>query len=373
MRDQEGKPPGVVVLYNASEDLIKGELRDLIADRGVIACAEAVYEALTQVGYQVVKLPFSREVELVLAPYPANQWIVFNLAEGLAGRLFEEARIAWALEAMGYRFTGSDGAAIARSLHKARAKELLMAKRVATPAWWLFHHPDEVQAFSGEIRFPLIVKPVAEDASIGLDAGAVVHTLAGLRKRVAYVVERYRQTALAEAFIVGRELNVSLWGEPPRVLPLAEIDFSAFSDPHERIVSFAAKWEEDSFEYQHTPVLCPAEVDVDLKNRVKNAAKRAWDAIRCRGYARVDMRIDGQGIPYVVEINCNPDLSPDAGFARAALTAGYSYQDMVVKIVELARREVYVDHRAGVEQGWPVHLADNSRGRRLQTDRSILR
>jgi D-alanine-D-alanine ligase len=373
MQDEDGKPPGVVVLYNVCEDLIKGEPRDLIADRGVIDCAEAIAESLVQAGYRVVKLPFSSEVELVLEHYPANRWIIFNLAEGLAGRLFEEARIAWAVEAMGYRFTGSDGVAISRSLHKARAKELLLTKRVATPAWWLFHHPDEVRAIAGELRFPLIVKPVAEDASIGLDSGAVVHTLAGLQERVAYVVERYRQTALAEDFIVGREFNISLWGDPPRVLPLAEIDFSDFSDPHERIVSFAAKWEQDSFEYHHTPVLCPAAVGVDLKNRIKSAAKRAWDAIGCRGYARVDMRIDEEGIPYVVEINCNPDLSPDAGFARAALTAGYSYQDMVVRIVELARSQVYVDHRDGVDHRWPVHLADHGRGRSLQPDRIGLR
>jgi D-alanine-D-alanine ligase len=365
--------PGVVVLYNASEDLIKGEQRDLIADRGVIACAEAVSEVLGQAGYDVARLPFNTEVELVLVPYPANEWLIFNLAEGLSGRLFEEPRIAWALEAMGYCFTGSDGEALVRSLHKGRAKALLQARGVTTPAWWLFRHPDEVDAFSKELRFPLMVKPVAEDASIGIDSNAIVHTLRDLRDRVAYVVERYRQTALAEVFIAGREFNIALWGETPQVLPLAEIDFSAFSDPHERIVSFAAKWEEDTFEYHHTPVVCPAAVDGDLEKRIKHAARWAWDAIGCRGYARVDMRIDEQGVPFVVEVNCNPDLSPDAGFARATLTAGYSYQEMIVQIVELARSQANVDDRAGLENRRSVHTADNGRGQRLHLYRNRLR
>ena len=177
---------------------------------------------------------------------------------------------------------------------------------------------------------------MAEDASQGIGPEAVVHDLGGLRARVGYILERYRQAALAEQFIAGREFNVSLWGDPPEVLPLAEIDFSAFSDPEERIVSFAAKWEEESFEYRNTPVLCPAPVDAGLGARIAAVARRAWQAIGCRGYARVDMRVDGAGTPYVIEVNCNPDISPDAGFFRAVRTAGYTYQDMALRILEIA-------------------------------------
>jgi len=153
------------------------------------------------------------------------------------------------------------------------------------------------------------------------------------------VVERYRQAALVETFIAGREFNVSLWGDPPQVLPLAEIDFSAFEDPYERIVSFAAKWEEASFEYSHTPVICPAPTGYGLANRIANTALRAWDAIGCQGYARVDMRLADGDLPHVVEVNCNPDLSPEAGFHRAAHAAGYRYEEMVEHIVEIARRQ----------------------------------
>ena len=352
------EPPGVVVLYNASESLVKGEPRDLLAEQGVIACARAVAEAFERVGYQVAQVPIHDDVEVALAAYPPSRWVVFNLGEGLEGRLFEEARIAWALEAMGYRFTGSRGDAIARSLHKAHAKALLAAGGVDTPAWRTLCHPDEVDVLDEEeLFFPLIVKPVAEDASIGVGPEAVVHTAQALRERVAYIVKRYRQAALVEAFVAGREFNIALWGDPPQVLPLAEIDFSAFADPYARIVSFAAKWETDSFEYHHTPVLCPAAVDADLGARIAIAARRAWAAIGCRGYARVDMRVSDEGRPYVVEVNCNPDLSPDAGFYRAARSAGYDYEGMVVRILEMTGWPCSRDD-AGFGCGWSVYLEE---------------
>jgi D-alanine-D-alanine ligase len=365
--------PGVVVLYNASDNLIKGESRDLLAEQGVIACAEAMARALQEVGYQVARVPIHTDVESALAAYPPAEWMVLNLGEGLEGRLFEEARIAWALEAMGYCFTGSGGEAIARSVHKDQAKRLLAAAGVATPPGWLFRHPDDVDALAASLMYPLIVKPVAEDASIGVGPDAVVHTRQALRERVAYVVECYRQAALAEAFIDGREFNISLWGDPPQILPLAEIDFSAFADPHARIVSFAAKWEQDSFEYNHTPVRCPASVDRRLGRRIATAARRAWTAIGCQGYARVDMRVDDGKVPYVVEVNCNPDLSPDAGFYRAARTAGYEYGDMVVHILSIARRQYDVRDRASFKRRWPVHPGNNGARRGLYADGVELR
>lgn len=364
----------VVVLYNASENLVKGEPQDILAEQGVIACARAVADALRSAGYRVAQVPICDDVESALAPYPPDRWDVFNLGEGLAGRLFEEARIAWALEAMGYCFTGASGGAIVRGVHKARTKQLLAAEGVNTPSGWLFRRPGEVDALAAQLCFPLIVKPVAEDASIGVGPEAVVHTAQALRERVAYVTARYRQAALAELFVTGREFNVALWGgEPPQTLPLAEIDFSAFADPYVRIVSFAAKWQEDSFEYCHTPVICPAPVDAALGDRIEETARRAWAAVGCRGYARVDMRLGDGDLPYVVEVNCNPDLSPDAGFYNAAWAAGYSYADMVTHILEIARRQFYVDDRICNEERRPISIGHNGRSRRVQSRRVGLR
>jgi D-alanine-D-alanine ligase len=329
----------VAVLYNKTKQLIKGEAKDLIADEGVVVCAQTIIDALKALDCKVVDLPFNKDVESVLAVYPPNEWVVFNLGEGMAGKIFEEARIAWALEVMGYVFTGNSGDAIARSLNKALAKSMLQAAGLKTPAWWLFSSPDEVtRKETDRIPFPLIVKPVAEDGSIGLDGSVVVHTPEALRERVAYLTKAYSQSALAERFIVGRELNVALLGDPPEVLPIAEIDFSDFSDPFEQIVSFDAKWKEDSFEYNHTPSICPAKLSPALAAKIRQTAIRAWNVIGCSGYARVDMRLDARNTPYIVEVNCNPDISTNAGFHIAARTAGYSYKKMIIHILKNAWR-----------------------------------
>ena len=373
MSEARQQPPGVLVLYNVSDRLVRGEPRDLLAERGVIACAHAVIGALRTAGYHVAAVPMRGDIEETLASYPPTQWLVFNLGEGLEGRLFEEARIAWALESMGYCFTGASGEALARSTYKPGAKALLAACGVDTPTWWLFRHPDEVDGLAADLPFPLIVKPVAEDASIGITVDAVVHNVHELRKRVAYVVACHRQAALAEAFVAGREFNIALWGDPPQALPLAEIDFSAFTDPCARIVSFAAKWHTGSFEYNHTPVLCPAPVDVAFAHRVIAIAQRVWTAIGCRGYARVDLRVDSNGVPYVVEVNCNPDLSPDAGFYRAARTAGYSYDRMVEHILELAVRVFNAHNHACLDGRRSIDSSDDRTGERLLPSRAELR
>lgn len=325
--------PNVVVLYNESQTLIKGEPHDMLAERGVIACAVAIAEALS--GFtEVVRVPIHTDVELALAPYPPSEWVVFNLGEGVEGRLFESARICWALEAMGYRFTGADGNATALSTHKGLAKARLHQAGLPTPPGWLLRHPSEIESHPmARVNFPLIVKPVAEDGSLGISHESVVYNRTALEARVAFIVETYRQMALAEQFIAGREFNVSIWGDPLEVLPLNEVDFSDYANPYDRIVSYAAKWEPDSFDYNHTPGLCPALVSLELGERIAQLAREASIAFNCRGYARVDIRMDEAENLYVIDVNCNPDLSPDAGFYRAACAAGYTYEEMVLRIL----------------------------------------
>jgi D-alanine-D-alanine ligase len=327
----DGRNEDQSLVYNESPFLIKGEPQDMLAEQGVIACAQAVTAALAG-RYEVQRVPIHADVEIALAPYPPTEWAVFNLGEGIEGRLFEEARIAWALEAMGYRFTGSHGDALARSIHKVHAKQLFSRAGISTPRWRLYRNVSEVE---DGLAFPLIVKPVAEDGSIGIDPKAVVHDVGALRERVEHTVECYRQAALVEEFITGREFNVSLWGDAPDVLPLAEIDFHDFANPFDQIVSFAAKWDTTSFAYHHTPVLCPAPVEEALAGRIREAALAAWRVIGCRGYARVDLRVDDRGQSYVIEVNCNPDLSPEAGFFQAVRRVGYNYGEMVCRIVDM--------------------------------------
>ncbi|MGQ9730951.1 MAG: D-alanine--D-alanine ligase family protein [Candidatus Zipacnadales bacterium] len=333
------EPKRVVVLYNETDELNKGEPQDLVADRGVIACAHAVAEALESKGFEVRLVTTSLDLLADLSPYPPAEYVIFNLAEGLNGRFFEEARVALTLEAMGYRFTGADGYALATAANKARTKTLLERAGIPTPPWQLFRSADEVPLQPmHDLPFPLIVKPVSEDASLGVGPEAIICDPESLRRRVAYINACYRQAALAESFIDGREFNVSLWGNPVEVLPLAELDFSAFPNPLERIVSFAAKWLNGSFEYENTPVICPAEVDPRLGYTIAETARAAYEAVGGKGYGRVDMRVAGES-PYVLEINPNPDISPDAGFFRAARAGGYDYAGMVTRILTMALQD----------------------------------
>jgi len=339
--DSTRGPGRIVVVYNESPFLIKGEPQDMLAEQGVIACSKAVAEALAG-RCEVQRVPIHADVEVALAPYPPAEWVVFNLGEGIQGRLFEEARIAWALEAMGYRITGSRGDALARSIQKVHAKRLFAHAGIPTPRWRVFR--DAPERLDG-LGFPMIVKPVAEDGSLGIDPEAVVHDLPSLRARVSHTIECYRQAALVEEFIAGREFNVSLWGDAPDLLPLAEIDFHDFPDPFDKIVSFAAKWDASSFAYHHTPVLCPAKVEESLAGRIQEAALDAWRVIGCQGYGRVDIRVDAKDQLHVIEVNCNPDLSPEAGFFQAVRRVGCSYQEMVCRIAEMTRDSLMADTR----------------------------
>jgi D-alanine-D-alanine ligase len=357
---------GVVVLFRDSQRLVKGDPRDLLAERSMVGCALAVEEALRAKGYTAVIVPLRGEIEDLAREYPPTEWVVFNLVDGGEGRLFEEARVAWALEAMGYCFTGARGDTLALTTHKGRTKALLAQHGIPTPPWRIFQHEDELQDDADVgLGYPVIVKPVAEDGSVGVEYPAVAHSLAEVRRRVAYIRETYCQAALVEAFIAGREFNVALWGEPPQLLPLAEIDFSAFADPCQRIVSYAAKWVEGSFEYQHTPAVFCSSLDDELRSAISSIAVAVWEIIGCQGYARVDMRVSPQGMPYVIEVNCNPDIAPDAGFFRAAAQAGMSYADMVEHIVDIALQERHLYDRASDRCRRSKYTAHHPAGRRL--------
>jgi D-alanine-D-alanine ligase len=321
----------VLILYNDVHAVEKGEAKDLVSAQGVAIAARAVEEALRP-NHEVVCLPVDFDPSEVLVAYDPGEWVVFNLLEGLGNRADLEPEAAASLERLGYRHTGSPPNAMALCLDKARTKKLMESCGIPTPGFQVCDDGDAALS----VPLPAIVKPVAEDASLGIDDDAVVTTEDELRRRVEYVVRAYREPALVEEFVEGREFNVALWGNGrPECLPLAEIDYSGIGDPLRRICSYAAKWDPERDEYYLTPVVCPAQVDAGLASRIRAIAVAAYEAAGCRGYARVDMRVRGRQ-PYVLEINPNPDISPDAGFPRAALVGGYPYPQMVERILRLA-------------------------------------
>lgn len=347
-------PPGVVVLYSAVDQPAGTATGDVLADLETTAVAKDVARILrAHTTLEVHLLPAAQRVADKLGPYPPDRYVIFNLFEGLDNLVGEdgtplpdqEAPTAFALEALGYRFTGADGHALALALDKAQTKQVLDAGGVLTPRWCVFAHAEEVSASAVEdVQFPLIVKPLAEDSSLAIDSHAVVTGLDALRERVRYVVDAYHQPVLAEEFIDGREINAAVWGNPPEVLPLAEIDLSALGDPTRRIVTFAAKWEEGSFEYAHTPAICPAVLAPELEARIRRTVLQAWALVaHNRGYGRADMRVRGDQV-YVLEVNPNPSIAADAGFARSARAAGLQYAQMILKILSFVMEVPFADH-----------------------------
>jgi len=206
---------------------------------------------------------------------------------------------------------------------------------VPTPEAVLVTDPEQAIA----IPFPAIVKPAREDASVGIYSESVVSTAPAAAARAALVIEQYRQPALVERYIEGREIYVSLLGRPeapPEVLPFFEIDFSELPPDRPRIVSFEGKWLESSVEYAGTKPV-PCQVSPALAATIAHVARGAWDALELRDYARVDIRLGADGIPYVIDVNPNCDLSHEAGgFSRAAKAGGLAYDEVVSRILDLA-------------------------------------
>jgi len=323
----------ILVVYNVVDDSVQ-EPDELLSEQEIVFVERAIEEALQVHGHTTVAVPIRDDLWGPLRQYDPNEWLIFNLCESIRNKTYLEPYIISVFEHLGFRYTGSERRTLSNCLNKPRAKEILMAHGLPTAAFQVF----TPWTINLQIPYPLFVKPASEDASIGITLASVVHDERALRRQVRYIWDKYRQPALVEEFIDGREFNVTILGnDTPRVLPLSEINFRRIHDPFARIVSFRAKWVSTSPEYIGTPPTCPARVSDSLKARIEDVARRAYQAMGLRDYGRVDIRLRN-GVPYVLEVNPNADLSPDAGIARAARTAGMAYADLADEITRLAAR-----------------------------------
>jgi D-alanine-D-alanine ligase len=259
----------------------------------------------------------------------------FNLCESLAGDTRLETAVPLLVELLAIPCTGSPPEALSHALYKDRVKDRLVSAGIPTPAAQVMASPDD----PCDLTFPVIVKPVREDGSAGITSRSVVHDREALRRVVDEVVTAFRQPCLVERYIEGRELNVALFGFPTaRVLPLSEIDFSLLPAEEPKIVSYAAKWDEGSIADRGTrPVLHP-QLPPAIAARVRRIAVEAFRAVGMRDYGRIDMRLSASGVPYVVDVNPNCDLSEHAGMARAAAAVGIDYASLAKLLVRYALR-----------------------------------
>jgi D-alanine-D-alanine ligase len=328
----------ITIVYNKPASSYYSGTGEEEAVKGVLTEAAAVKKALLESGYQVDCIPLSlpfEEAREILGKLETD--LVFNLFEGFPGYPETEADICQVLTNLGISYTGCPPQALRLALNKAETKSLLKAGEINTPDFQLLA-PGTLSDFN--LKFPCIIKPNSEDASHGITENSVARGFHELEIQIQKVATQYRTgEALVEEYIEGREFNTTVTGNNRKqVLAISEIEFS-LSPGLPSIITYAGKWEIESKYYKGTKPVCPARVTENEEQRIIKTAEQACTLAGCRGYSRVDMRMDRQGRIYVLEVNPNPDISPDSGAALQAKTVGMTYTEFIGSLVLLAMED----------------------------------
>lgn len=297
---------------------------------------DAITDALEEAGCKVTKVEADEKAYTTLKKSKFD--IVFNIAEGLWGES-RESQIPSILEMFCIPYTGSGPLALAISLNKAITHQLLAINRVRSPSFQVFTKVDE--RLNKNLDLPLIVKPLAEGSSKGIRNNSLVLNEGDLRKRVSWIIKNYGQPAIVEEFLSGREFTVGLLGnDKPLVLPIVEILFQKLPKGASPLYSYEAKWIWDTPQKPLDLFHCPANINEKLRKEIERIAIKTFKVLGCRDLCRIDMRLDGDNIPCVLEVNPLPGLipNPDAHscLPEAARVAGYEYNQLIVTILNHA-------------------------------------
>ncbi len=318
------KPHGFIPVVHAATEERPDEIDTLIA-------AEAVALALAELGFFTDIVAVGLDASEIDALKGRNPSLVFNLVDAVQGDGRLAPEVPAMLDAAGLAYTGANVNAWRGTLSKLATKQKLDGEGLPTPRW-----SSDGQGFEPDA--PVIVKPVWEHGSLGLDDGSVVKAAAAAGV-IAERDARFGTTHFAEAYVDGREFNLAVLQQRRglRVLPMAEILFEHWDEERPRIVGYDAKWSAESVAYTGTPRRFGLErKEPELAAQLKELALGCWRLFGLGGYARVDFRVDGDGRPWILEVNVNPCLTPDAGFAAAAFEAGLSYHGLIGEIVDAA-------------------------------------
>jgi D-alanine-D-alanine ligase len=334
----------IAVVYNAYTENTPEPPEDRASTADLREMVRHVARVLRRLGHTVTVIPLADDLfafQRKLRRDPPD--VVFNLYDDVVEGALYDMRLAALVRMMGFPLTGSPALALGLTRYKSTCASLLSGLGIPIPpCTTLLEKVGDVDRHTW--RFPMIVQARQEHAGIGLHRHSVVDTKKALREQVRRILQEFHQPALVQHFLPGREFNVGiLGGKRMRVLPLAEVDYSQLPPDIPPILSYAAKWVETSTEYQKTSVICPAQVEPELAQRISQVALRAFQAVGGWGYGRVDIRLDENEQPCVLEVNCNPCIDEGLGLARSAEKAGISYPQLLTMILQVALEPVPFD------------------------------
>ncbi|MFO7446755.1 MAG: ATP-grasp domain-containing protein [Ignavibacteriaceae bacterium] len=267
--------------------------------------------------------------------------IVFNIAEGFSG-VSREAQIPAILDMLQIPYSGSDPLTLATCLDKARTKEILSYYKIPNAKFVIADNLNE--ALDANLKFPLIVKPVSEGSSKGIFSSSFVKDKNDLAREVERITAEYNQSALIEEFLPGREFTVAVLGNgtDAEVLPIVEISYADFPKDFIPIYSYEAKWILDTRENPLDVFSCPANLDSQLESEIKSVVLKTYRILRCKDWSRIDIRLDANNRPNVIEINPLPGILPNpednSCFPKAARSVGLNYSDMINKVLYVAAK-----------------------------------
>lgn len=314
------------------------EYNDLYAEWDSNETIEAVRDALSL--YHTVTMIEANQTAFEQLKKIRPQ-IVFNIAEGLNG-ISREAQIPAMLDMLKIPYTGSDPLTLATCLDKSRTKEILSYYKIKTPAFITASAKDDLIKF--DLKFPVMIKPVGEGSSKGIFNSSFITNMDELIKAVELNSKNYSQPSLIEEFLPGREFTVAIIGngKSAEVLPIVEINFNELPAEMAPIYSYEAKWIVDRRENPLEIFTCPAKISIELEEKIKAAALNSYNILRCKDWSRIDVRLDSQGEPNIIELNPLPGILPNpkdnSCFPKAARAYGLNYHEMLNSVLLASAR-----------------------------------
>jgi D-alanine-D-alanine ligase len=310
-----------------------------MSEYGVLDEVRSVERALKPLEHNTKIVPFALDITKLIDELKDNRPdIIFNLCESVDGDPTQEMNIAGLYELLKIPYTGCRAFTLGLALNKPLVKQILNQNGIPTAKHFVTDNSGKIH-LNGH-KFPMIVKPSREDASIGITNESVVSNMNALKDRVEYVLDELKQPALVEEFIDGREINVSVVGNDELIVfPISEIDFSLLPEDYPKIINYNSKWMYKTVEFMGTNAVCPANLTADETKVIQDTAKKVYRLLGAADYARVDMRLKDR-VPYVLELNPNPDIASDVpedtGFTRSAKAHGWEYDFLLQQIIKYA-------------------------------------